>query len=144
VGRDVESIIRDLVDIALKMTREEEMAKVRHRAEDAAEERILDILLPRPRAGVGFSAEAPEQADSDTRQKLRKRLREGGFDDKEIEVEVSANPIGVEIMAPPGMEDMTNQLQSLFANMGGGRTKTRKLRVAEALKVLTEEEAARW
>jgi ATP-dependent HslUV protease ATP-binding subunit HslU len=143
VGRDVESIIRDLVDIALKMTREEEMAKVRHRAEDAAEERILDILLPRPRAGVGFSAEAPEQADSDTRQKLRKRLREGGFDDKEIEVEVSANPIGVEIMAPPGMEDMTNQLQSLFANMGSGRTKTRKLRVAEALKVLTEEEAGK-
>ncbi|MCW9058705.1 MAG: ATP-dependent protease ATPase subunit HslU [Gammaproteobacteria bacterium] len=143
VGRDVESIIRDLVDIALKMTREEEMAKVRHRAEDAAEERILDILLPRPRAGVGFSPETPEQADSDTRQKLRKRLREGGFDDKEIEVEVSANPIGVEIMAPPGMEDMTNQLQSLFANMGSGRTKTRKLRVAEALKVLTEEEAGK-
>ena len=143
VGRDVESIIRDLVDIALKMTREEEMAKVRHRAEDAAEERILDILLPRPRASAGFSPEAPEQADSDTRQKLRKRLREGGFNDKEIEVEVSANPIGVEIMAPPGMEDMTNQLQSLFANMGSGRTKTRKLRVAEALKVLTEEEAGK-
>ena len=143
VGRDVESIVRDLVDIALKMTREDEMAKVRHRAEDAAEERILDILLPRPRAGVGFGAEPVEKDDSDTRQKLRKRLREGGFDDKEIEVEVSAAPIGVEIMAPPGMEEMTSQLQSLFSNMGSGRTKTRKLKVADALKVLTEEEAAK-
>ena len=143
VGRDVESIIRDLVDIAIKMTREDETAKVRHRAEDAAEERILDILLPRPRAGVGFSAEAPEKDDSETRQKLRKRLREGGFDDKEIEVEVSASPIGVEIMAPPGMEEMTNQLQSLFSNMGSGRTKTRKLKVADALKVLTDEEAGK-
>jgi ATP-dependent HslUV protease ATP-binding subunit HslU len=143
VGRDVESIIRDLVDIAIKMTREDEMAKVRHRAEDAAEERILDILLPGPRPGVGFSAEPAAKEDSDTRQKLRKRLREGAFDDKEIEVEVSASPIGVEIMAPPGMEDMTNQLQSLFSNMGSGRTKTRKLKVADALKVLTEEEAGK-
>jgi ATP-dependent HslUV protease ATP-binding subunit HslU len=143
VGRDVESIIRDLVDIAIKMTREDEMAKVRHRAEDAAEERILDILLPRPRGSVGFSPETPEKDDSDTRQKLRKRLREGTLDDREIEVEVSAAPIGVEIMAPPGMEEMTNQLQSLFSNMGSGRTKTRKLKVADALKVLTDEEAGK-
>ncbi len=142
VGRDVESIIRDLVDIAIKMNREEEMAKVKHRAEDAAEERILEVLLPRPHS-VGFSAEQPETGDSDTRQKLRKRLREGAFDDREIEIEVSATPIGVEIMAPPGMEDMTNQLQSLFANMGSGRTKTRKLKVADALKVMVEEEAAK-
>jgi ATP-dependent HslUV protease ATP-binding subunit HslU len=142
VGRDVESIVRDLMDIALKMTREEEMAKVRHRAEDAAEERILDILLPRPRS-VGFAAEPAEKDGSETRQKLRKRLREGGFDDKEIEVEVSAAPIGVEIMAPPGMEEMTSQLQSLFSNMGSGRTKTRKLKVTEALKVLAEEEAGK-
>ena len=143
VGRDVESIVRDLVDIALKMTREDEMAKVRHRAEDAAEERILDILLPRPRGGVGFGAEPAEKDDSETRQKLRKRLRESGFDDKEIEVEVSAAPVGVEIMAPPGMEEMTSQLQNLFSNLGSGRTKTRKLKVADALKVLTEEEAGK-
>ncbi len=142
VGRDVESIIRDLVDIAIKMTRESEMAKVRHRAEDAAEEQILNILLPQPR-NSGFGSEPEEPQESDTRQKLRKKLREGAFDDKEIEVEVSANPIGVEIMAPPGMEDMTSQLQSMFANMGSGRTKTRKLKIADAIKVLTDEEAAK-
>ena len=141
VGRDVESIVRDLIDIAIKMTREEETAKVHHRAEDAAEERILDVLLPRPRS-VGFSSDEAEP-DADTRQKLRKRLREGGFDQKEIEIEVSDTPIGVEIMAPPGMEDMTNQLQGLFQNMGGGRTTTRKLKVTDARKVLADEEAAK-
>ncbi|HFD78760.1 MAG TPA: ATP-dependent protease ATPase subunit HslU [Gammaproteobacteria bacterium] len=142
VGRDVESIIRDLVDVAIKMTREEEMAKVRHRAEDAAEERILDALLPAARS-VGFNAE-PEAADhSETRQKFRKMLREGRLDDREIEVEVSATPMGVEIMAPPGMEEMTSQLQGLFQNFGAGRTKTRKLRIADAFKVLTDEEAGK-
>ncbi len=143
VGRDVESIVRDLVDVAIKMTREEEMNKVRHRAEEAAEERILDTLLPAPR-GVGFTAAAaPEKADSDTRQKFRKRLREGQLDDKEIEVEVSSTPFGVEIMAPPGMEEMTSQLQGLFQNMNAGRTRSRKLRIADAMKVLTDEEAAK-
>ena len=142
VGRDVESIIRDLVDVGIKMTREEEMAKVRHRAEDAAEERILDTLLPRAHS-AGFEAAADESEDSDTRQKFRKMLREGRLDDKEIEVEVSATPVGVEIMAPPGMEEMTNQLQGMFQNFGGGRTKNRKLRVADAFKVLSDEEAGK-
>jgi ATP-dependent HslUV protease ATP-binding subunit HslU len=142
VGRDVESIIRDLVDVGIKMTREEEMAKVRHRAEDAAEERILDTLLPRAHS-AGFETAADESEDSDTRQKFRKMLREGRLDDKEIEVEVSATPVGVEIMAPPGMEEMTNQLQGMFQNFGGGRTKNRKLRVADAFKVLSDEEAGK-
>jgi len=143
VGRDVESIVRDLVDVAIKMTREEEMAKVRRPAEDAAEERILDALLPRPRS-IGFSGEEPAGgADSETRQKLRKRLREGELDDREIEVEVSAAPMGVEIMAPPGMEEMTSQLQSMFQNLSGGRTRNRKLKVRDAFKILTDEEAAK-
>jgi len=142
VGRDVESIVRDLMDVAIKMTREEEMDKVRHRAEDAAEDRILDALLPKPRS-VGFAAEPQTPDASDTRQKFRKMLREGALDDKEIEIEVSATPIGVEIMAPPGMEEMTSQLQGLFQNMGSGRTKTRKMRVTDAFKVLTEEEAGK-
>ncbi len=142
VGRDVESIIRDLMDIAIKMTRENEMAKVRHRAEDAAEERILDVLLPKPR-NVGFNAEPGEGDSSETRQKFRKMLREGKLDDKEIEIEVSATPVGVEIMAPPGMEEMTSQLQGMFQNFGSGRTKTRKLRVADAFKVLSDEEAGK-
>jgi ATP-dependent HslUV protease ATP-binding subunit HslU len=143
VGRDVESIVRDLMDVAVKMVREEEMAKVRHRAEDAAEERILDVLLPKAR-GVGFNNE-PEDAGSsqETRQKFRKMLREGRLDDKEISIEVSAAPVGVEIMAPPGMEEMTSQLQGLFQNFGSARTRTRKLSVADALKVLTEEEAGK-
>lgn len=136
VGRDVEAIIRDLMDLAIKMTREQEMAKVHHRAFEAAEERILDILLP---AARGFEE---EQADSSTRQKFRKKLREGNLDDKEIELEVSAQ-MGVEIMAPPGMEEMTSQLQGLFKNLSGGRTKQRKLRVKEAMRLLTEEEAAK-
>jgi ATP-dependent HslUV protease ATP-binding subunit HslU len=142
VGRDVESIIRDLMEVAVKMTRETEMAKVRHRAEDAAEERILDVLLPKPRS-VGFGAETEEEEGSDTRQKFRKMLREGKLDEREIEIEVSAAPVGVEIMAPPGMEEMTSQLQGMFQNLGGGRTKTRKMCVADAMKVLCEEEAAR-
>ena len=137
VGRDVESIIRDLVDLAIKMMREQEMAKVRHRAFEAAEERVLDILLPSAR---GFEQ---EQADSGTRQKFRKKLREGDLDDKEIELELSAAPMGVEIMAPPGMEEMTSQLQGLFKNLSGGRTKRRKLPVKEAMRLLTDEEAAR-
>ncbi|GAB4350881.1 MAG: HslU--HslV peptidase ATPase subunit [Gammaproteobacteria bacterium] len=142
VGRDVESIVRDLADIAVKMTREQEMEKVRHRAEDAAEERILDVLLPRAR-GFPPGAETGTEMRDETRQKFRKKLREGDLDDKEIEIEVRATPIGVEIMAPPGMEEMTSQLQSLFQTIGGGRTKTRKLRIKDALKVLTEEEAAK-
>ncbi|BCO32335.1 ATP-dependent protease ATPase subunit HslU [Thiohalobacter sp. COW1] len=148
VGRDVESIIRDLVDIAIKMTREQEMKKVGHRAEDAAEERILDALLPSPRpTGGGFFAQPQEEpqkpADSDTRQKLRKKLREGELDEREIEIEVSATPMGVEIMAPPGMEEMTSQLQSMFQNMSGGRTRSRKLRIRDAWKLLRDEEAAK-
>lgn len=142
VGRDVESIIRDLVDVAIKMTREEEMGKVRHRAEEAAEERILDVLLPGPRE-TGFTTEPAESGESETRQKFRKRLREGQLDETEIEIEVSVTPVGVEIMAPPGMEEMTSQLQGMFQNMGSGRTKTRKLRIADAFKVLTDEEAAK-
>jgi ATP-dependent HslUV protease ATP-binding subunit HslU len=144
VGRDVESIIRDLVDISIKMTREEEMAKVRNRAEEAAEERILDILLP-PARSVGFLSEeaSAEDTHSTTRQKFRKKLREGDLDDREIEVELAASPIGVEIMAPPGMEEMTSQLQGMFQNLGGGRTKTRKLRIKDAFKLLTDEEAGK-
>ncbi len=143
VGRDVDSIIRDLVDASIKMTREEEMDKVRYRAEDAAEERILDVLLPKPR-GIGFSSqEAPAEDTSATRQKLRKKLREGELADREVEVEVSATPMGVEIMAPPGMEEMTSQLQNIFQNISGGRTRSRKLRIKDALKVLADEEAAK-
>jgi ATP-dependent HslUV protease ATP-binding subunit HslU len=144
VGRDVESIIRDLVDISIKMTREEEMSKVRNRAEEAAEERILDILLP-PARSVGFLSEesSTEEPHSSTRQKFRKKLREGELDDREIEVELTTSPIGVEIMAPPGMEEMTSQLQGMFQNLGGGRTKTRKLRIKDAFKLLTDEEAGK-
>jgi len=143
VGREVDSIVRDLMDIAIKMTRETEMAKVGHRAEDAAEERVLDALLPPPSSGVGFTTVSEtDHRDSDTRQKFRKMLREGKLDDKEIEIDVQAIPVGVEIMAPPGMEEMTNQLQGMFQNMGGNRQKTKKLKVKEALKLLTDEEAA--
>ncbi|MFK3797982.1 MULTISPECIES: ATP-dependent protease ATPase subunit HslU [unclassified Pseudomonas] len=138
VGRDVESIIRDLADAAMKLLREQEMTKVRHRAEDAAEERILDALLPPAR---GFNEEAAP-SDSNTRQLFRKRLREGQLDDKEIEIEV-AEMAGVDISAPPGMEEMTNQLQSLFANMGKGKKKARKLKVKDALKMVRDEEASR-
>jgi ATP-dependent HslUV protease ATP-binding subunit HslU len=141
VGRDVESIIRDLADAAIKLLREQEMTKVRHRAEDAAEDRILDALLPPAR--MGFSNDdAPSSSDSNTRQLFRKRLREGQLDDKEIEIEV-AEMAGVDISAPPGMEEMTNQLQSLFANMGKGKRKSRKIKVKEALKLVRDEEASR-
>jgi ATP-dependent HslUV protease ATP-binding subunit HslU len=144
VGREVDSIVRDLMDTAVKMTREEEMAKVRHRAADAAEERILDALLPPPATGVGFtSVSETDHRDSDTRQKFRKMLREGKLDDKEIEVEVQAIPVGIEIMAPPGMEEMTNQLQGMFQNMGGNRRRTKKLKVKDAMRMLTDEEAAK-
>ncbi|MBM7061133.1 ATP-dependent protease ATPase subunit HslU [Pseudomonas sp. UL073] len=139
VGRDVESIIRDLADAAIKMFREQEIIKVRHRAEDAAEDRILDALLPPART---FGEEAAP-SDSNTRQLFRKRLREGQLDDKEIDIEVAEHPAGVEIMAPPGMEEMTNQLQNLFSNMGKGKRKSRKLKVKEALKLIRDEEAAR-
>ncbi len=135
VGRDVESIIRDLVDTAVKMTREMEMEKVQNRATDAAEERVLDILLPSANGGM------LSETEQSTRQKMRKKLREGDFDDKEIEVDVRAPAIGVEIMAPPGMEEMTSQLQGMFQNMGSQKTKTRKLRIKDAMKVLQEEEA---
>ena len=144
VGREVDSIVRDLMDTAVKMTREEEMAKVKHRAEDAAEERILDALLPPSPRGVGFTADSePEPQESETRQKFRKLLREGKLDDKEIEIEVQAIPVGVEIMAPPGMEDMTSQLQGMFQNLSGNRQKTKKLKVKEALRLLGDEEAAK-
>jgi len=140
VGREVDSIVRDLVDISVKMTREEEMAKVRHRAADSAEERVLDILLPRAQAG--FTGDTGSK-DNDTRQRFRKMLREGQLDDREIEIEVRAMPVGVEIMAPPGMEEMTQQLQGMFQNLGGGRTRPRKLKIKEGLKLLVDEEAAK-
>jgi ATP-dependent HslUV protease ATP-binding subunit HslU len=140
VGRDVESIIRDLVEAAVKLTRQAEMAKVQSRAEQAAEEAVLDVLLPAADKWAG-GAEAEEE--SPTRQKFRQKLRNGDLDDKEIEIELQANPIGVEIMAPPGMEEMSSQLQGLFQNIGSSRRKTRKLRVKDALKSLREEEAAK-
>jgi ATP-dependent HslUV protease ATP-binding subunit HslU len=140
VGREVDSIIRDLADVAVKDAREAAMEKVRHRAEDAAEDRVLDALLPPPRNSLG-QPETPQ--DSDTRQKFRKMLREGKLDDKEIEIELRGPAMGVEIMAPPGMEEMTSQLQGMFQNMGNARTSTRKLRVADAFKQLIEEEAAK-
>lgn len=139
VGREVDSIIRDLIDMSVKLTREQEMEKVRFRAEDAAEERILDALLPPPRNALGEA----EAIESTTREKFRDKLRRGQLDDKEIEVEVNMAPVGVEIMAPPGMEEMTNQLQSMFQNMGNTRTKRRKFRIAEAKKILCDEEAAK-
>jgi ATP-dependent HslUV protease ATP-binding subunit HslU len=137
VGRDVESIVRDLVDSAIKQLREDEMQKVAGRAQDAAEERILDALLPPARL------DGNEETDSSTRQMFRKKLREGELDDKEIEIEVSATPIGVEIMAPPGMEDMTSQLQNMFSNLGHNQSKTRKMNVRDAFKCIQEEESAR-
>ena len=141
VGRDVESIIRDLVEVSIKLTRENEMKKMKHRAEDAAEDRILDILLP-PARGADGSINRTEESSS-TRQKFRKKLREGDLDDKEIEIEVSVPQMGVEIMAPPGMEEMTNQLQGMFQNLGSNQTKrTRKMEIRHAFKQLIDEEAA--
>jgi ATP-dependent HslUV protease ATP-binding subunit HslU len=140
VGREVDSIVRDLVDISVKMTREEEIAKVRHRAADSAEERVLDVLLPR--ATAGFTGDSAPR-DNDTRQRFRKMLREGHLDDREIEIEVRAVPVGVEIMAPPGMEEMTQQLQGMFQNLGAARSRPRKLKIKEAVKLLVDEEAAK-
>jgi ATP-dependent HslUV protease ATP-binding subunit HslU len=141
VGRDVDTIIRDLVETAIKQTREQETRKVQSRAEDIAEERVLDALLPTART-LGFGTPADEQ-DSATRQKFRKKLREGELDEKEIEIEVAAAQTQMEILAPPGMEELTSQIQTMFQNLGGGRRKLRKLKVREAMKLLTEEEASR-
>ncbi|MCH7831081.1 MAG: ATP-dependent protease ATPase subunit HslU [Proteobacteria bacterium] len=142
VGREVDSIIRDLMDISVKLVRENAMSKVRHRAEDAAEERILDALLPPAARSVGLTTDIKPD-NSDTRQKFRKMLREGKLDDKDIEIEIQVVPIGVEIMAPPGMEEMTSQLQGMFQNLGGNHSRTRKLKVKEAFRHLTDEEAAK-
>ncbi len=144
VGRDVDTIIRDLAEIGVKQTRESAMREVRAQAEDAAEERILDVLLP-PAREFGFSATAPaeDKAGNATRQTFRKRLREGGLDDKEIELEVAEPRAQMEIMAPPGMEEMTEQIKSMFAGLGAARKKSRKLKIGEAMKLLIEEEAAR-
>lgn len=140
VGKEVDTIIRDLVDIAVKMTKEQEMQKVRFRAEEAAEDRVLDVLIP-PAENVWGEKEATDQ--SSTRQVFRKKLREGSLDDKEIEIDVALPQVGVEIMAPPGMEEMTNQLQGMFQNLGGTQKKKKKLKIKEALKLLVEEEAAK-
>jgi ATP-dependent HslUV protease ATP-binding subunit HslU len=148
VGRDVDTIIRDLIDIGIKQTRESEMRKVRVRAEDAAEDRVLDILVP-PARDFGFSAtpsaptEGEAQGGSTTRQTFRKRLREGAMDDREIEIEVAETGPHMEIMAPPGMEEMTEQIKSMFSGIGGNRKKKRKVKIREAIKLLTEEEAAK-
>ncbi|WP_017446065.1 HslU--HslV peptidase ATPase subunit [Gayadomonas joobiniege] len=141
VGKEVESIIRDLTDISVKLTREAATQKVRFRAEEAAEERILDALLPR--AQNPYGEDSTEDSNSSTRQTFRKKFREGKLDDKEIDIDVAAPQMGVEIMAPPGMEEMTNQLQSMFQNMSGSTKKSRKLKVKEAYKLLIEEEAAK-
>jgi ATP-dependent HslUV protease ATP-binding subunit HslU len=143
VGREVDSIIKELADVAVKMMREEEKAVVATRAADAAEERVLDALLPRPRQ-MGFSTDEPAvPRDAETRQKFRKMLREGSLDDREIEIEVQAMPAGVEIMAPPGMEEMQQQLSQMFSNLGQGRKRARKLPVREARKLLLDEEAGK-
>jgi ATP-dependent HslUV protease ATP-binding subunit HslU len=143
VGREVDSIVRDLVDEAVKMTREEAMEKMRDRAQDAAEERILDSLLPGSADRAGWDAGTSEGQSADTRQKFRKMLREGQLDDREIEIQTRAVPMGVEIMAPPGMEEMTSQLQGLFQNLGGGKTRSRKLKIKAAYRILVDEEAAK-
>ena len=140
VGRDVDSIIRDLTEMSIKQTREQETRKVRHRAEERAEERILDALLPPPR-DAGWDSEAQKPEDSATRSKFRTMLREGKLDEKEIDIEVAAAQAHMEILAPPGMEDLTSQIQGMFQNIGSSRTKTRKLNIREAMKLLTEEEA---
>lgn len=140
VGREVDSIIRDLVDMSIKTTREQEVAKVSHLAEQAAEDRILDVLLPPARNEFG---EPEADSENSTRQKFREKLRNGELDGKEIEMEVSAAAVGVEIMAPPGMEEMTSQLQGLFQNMGSDKKKTSKMRISKARKVILDEEAGK-
>lgn len=141
VGKEVETIIRDLVDIAVKMTKEQEMTKVRYRAEEAAEDRILDVLLPPPEDKWGKKEDVEDRG---TRQNFRKKLRQGELDDKEIEIDLAQSQMGVEIMAPPGMEEMTNQLQGMFQNLSGSQTtKKKKMKIKDAFKALIEEEAAR-
>ena len=142
VGRDVDTIVRDLVEIAVKQTREAAMRQVRARAGDAAEERILDALLP-PARSIGFAERAEGTEDSATRQRFRKRLREAELDDKELEIELAAPQAQMEILAPPGMEELTQQIQGMFQNLGGARKKLRKLKVREAMRLITDEEAAR-
>ncbi|MBK8117933.1 MAG: ATP-dependent protease ATPase subunit HslU [Sulfuritalea sp.] len=139
VGRDVDTIIRDLAETAIKDAREKAMRIVRDRAMDAAEDRVLDVLLPAARVGAGETA----SEDSGTRQKFRKKLREGALDDKEIEIEVSAPQASMEIFAPPGMEDLTQQIQGMFQNIGGGKKRQRKMKISDAMKSLADEEAAR-
>ena len=143
VGKEVETIIRDLADVAIKLIKESEMSRVKHLAEEAAEERILDILLPPARDSLGNAEKSDETSTSSTRQVFRKKFREGKLDDKEIELDLAAPQVGVEIMAPPGMEDMTSQLQSMFQNMGSEKTNKRKLKIKDAFKALQEEEAAK-
>jgi ATP-dependent HslUV protease ATP-binding subunit HslU len=140
VGKEVETIIRDLADIAVKMTKENEMKKVKFRAEEAAEDRILDVLIPPPEDAWGKKEDVEDRG---TRQAFRKKLRQGELDDKEIEIDVALPQVGVEIMAPPGMEEMTNQLQGMFQNLSGSQSKKKKLKIKEAFKLLIEEEAAR-
>ncbi|HEY3584335.1 MAG TPA: AAA family ATPase, partial [Casimicrobiaceae bacterium] len=140
VGRDVDTIVRDLVEVSIKQTRESETRRVRDRAADAAEERILDVLLP-PAREVNFDDMKP--ADSATRQKFRKMLREGQLDDKDIDVEVAVSPPSMDILAPPGMEDLTSQIQGMFQQIGGGRRKVKRMKVPEALRQLTDEEAGK-
>lgn len=140
VGKEVETIIRDLVDVSIKMTREQQTKKFKHRAEEAAEERILDVLLPPVKDQYG---EVQRDENSSTRQSFRKKLREGQLDDKEIDIDLAQAQPNVEIMAPPGMEEMTNQLQGMFQNMGGDKRTKRKLKIKEAFKLLTEEEAGK-
>jgi len=143
VGRDVDSIVKELADVAVKMTREQEMQKVRERAAEAAEERVLEVLLPKPRM-MGFSTDEPSPPrDAETREKFRRMLRSGDLDEREVEIELRAMPMGVEIMAPPGMEEMQQQLQSMFQNLGGNRTRNRKVKVREARNLLLEEEASK-
>jgi len=150
VGRDVDTIVRDLVEIAIKDTRETAMKKVRSRAEDSAEERVLDVLLPAARDAIPFGVEQQGQAarpagdeESTTRQKFRKKLREGELDDKDIDIEMAAQQAHMEIFAPPGMEELTQQIQGMFQNLGGGRRKLRRMKIRDAMKMLTDEEAAR-
>ena len=144
VGKEVETIIRDLADMAIKMVKEDEMSRVQHLAEEAAEERILDVLLPPARDGFGNAEKSDNDSENNsTRQIFRKKLREGKLDDKEVELDLAAPQVGVEIMAPPGMEDMTSQLQSMFQNMSSDKTKKRKLKIKDAFKALQEEEAGK-
>ena len=143
VGRDVDSIVKELAEVSIKLTRDAEMARVRDRAADAAEERILDALLPKPKL-MGFSTDEPVQPrDADTRQKFRKMLREGALDEREIELELRSSMAGMDIVVPPGMEEMQQQLQSMFQNLGAGKTRARKMKVREAAKLLIDEEAAK-